>query len=733
MSKTFKPVPIRPLTGELDLQSGPDELADGACRWRQNFDVGRDGRLARSEGWTRLLPTASNASYNNADLHDQMIPAQVYYGDTDPKADGADETHSWPASTCSALQQIRADARQHVTMIFQCQSDNSTRRLIVATKSRIYELNENSGNWRLIGDGFGAPGNDFASRWQATQNGDTIVLTNDYDPVQFYTLDAPTKGCDMRAVQPITDLLDVLNIERAGAVFTSNGVTFVGNIVQGGLRYPGRNLWSDVNNPTVFDAAAQTNSGSNQTGYADMPHGGKILKYATISNTQGSTAGFIVYCDKVIYYATGGLTQNPLSDNPADVVLGFNYERVYADPDGKDCMEYPESLINDGSDHYYFRHDGFFRFNLWRGAPEYVEWLNKGGAHVISTLDRNYCNGHCAGYWKDNTRMYWSWIKVGEDAPSETFTANPENKYCSYIDHGFTSFGIFQSDPRYTWRDYLRYLCVCSDADDASTLGYVKEGLPIDNDCPSPPAVLFTTETMLYDGMELENWDAAGPSADSLCALLAETASIDDFCRECNKEVMFIGASAADMCLKEFGSAYSREVCTNAGQEVGILDGFRYRSFPGVYQSLGYLSRINYGPMDFGNAEVEKLLNELTAIAYVDPSLPFLWLGIRMGANDDPVDSQVADGQCDVRWQVFGRRKLQCPMTYNGQGYNDRKLAPSVKADDLILPMLVKGRYVYLELTIGEPSNAAAPNSMLVPGIGGSCYLASVTMQAKTV
>lgn len=134
----------------LNTRSQPDVLAFGEARVKTNFAI-VDGGLARMAGYRRLL---DQTPYCNQDLHDQLINAQFRYGQTTPVTIGASDEEIFPSSKCGSLQLIPEERRsvEYVTLVKQVNTTYGGRMLIVGTQSRLYLLNEYTGNWRLLAD-----------------------------------------------------------------------------------------------------------------------------------------------------------------------------------------------------------------------------------------------------------------------------------------------------------------------------------------------------------------------------------------------------------------------------------------------------------------------------------------------------------------------------------------------------------------------------------------------------
>ena len=124
----FKDYHISPLTGPMNSLTPLDLLNDKQFRYIKNFRVDGAGRLKRAGGFKALFDdgnyNVSGTIKNNSDLHDQL---------------GSKQT---PTNT----------TREPITLLYEFESGSGSRKLIAATKSRIYALNQRSRNWVLIGE-----------------------------------------------------------------------------------------------------------------------------------------------------------------------------------------------------------------------------------------------------------------------------------------------------------------------------------------------------------------------------------------------------------------------------------------------------------------------------------------------------------------------------------------------------------------------------------------------------
>jgi len=173
-SKTY---PLKP-SGMMDFRSDAGEIAIGDARILLNIGVTEQGKPERSPQWRKLFGLSATG-FNNQDLHDQLLPLQNYYPEFTP-----DDYFYNPYDGyydyiyCGETLQTRGGCREAVLLQFEMISEFGARRLIAFTQKRIYELNENGGNWRLLADGLGSlvRNNSTADclpcsgpRWLATQ------------------------------------------------------------------------------------------------------------------------------------------------------------------------------------------------------------------------------------------------------------------------------------------------------------------------------------------------------------------------------------------------------------------------------------------------------------------------------------------------------------------------------------------------------------------------------------
>src|SRR5574343_644636 len=197
------------LAGGMDTRNPDGNVSPDSYRLLVNIDGSDARRICRLPGWVRY--GKDNACYKNRDLHDQMIGAQTYQ----ESATTAGTTY------CTGGELTRvSQCSESITLLQSVSSPTGARRLLAGTKSRLYVNDDHSGNWRIIGDGFGGCFQDdedcicAPTRFKAATLGVETVFTNNVDPVLVWQFDSEIQGCDQRAAQYMVELLQ-MGIETA--------------------------------------------------------------------------------------------------------------------------------------------------------------------------------------------------------------------------------------------------------------------------------------------------------------------------------------------------------------------------------------------------------------------------------------------------------------------------------------------------------------------------------------
>lgn len=633
-----KTIPIRPVTGYLDLRSLPEDVPVGGYRYVQNWAVEQKNKLCRMPGWTRLL---DRPDYNNFDLHDQLQSLTGLTG------------------------------RRPVTFTFEATSITKAKMLLAGTDRALYGLSIGTGNWRVLSDSIGVDG---ATRWYATQNEDTVILTNDNDPVVYWTFDAPPDVATQQSVAPVQDLID-LGITRVGVVITWNGCTFYMNIVENGTAKTNKILYSNYKKPLSLIPGDDSVAGSMEVDSQES-----ILKAAPIGNV------LLVYTTRAIWEVS--LLNS--TDQTFQIVRRYN-------PDGSEsCLAFKNTLVNTGKEHLYMGREGIYSYNLFVPEPTLVEWINRASSVIYDELDRARCDWQIGAYDPARRWVWYSWVKEGETVPSRTLILNTQFPFSSIIDHGFTAFCEFNANEPFTsLGKWLLDTCICTSAEYEEEFGDpVKEGGPcVEQDevtCDSQPDSLFTTvEKELEDGIVMEDWDEEESSPNSICSLLDADGTLSEMCvdeskrDECNAGQLFVMASAFDFCLKNFSDVLYRDVCLTF---TGC----------GTYALVGYKSILRSGPINFKDYSSEKLVTDFSINAIAMEAQVPGQASFRIGVSSMPVDP---NDDCGIKWYAEDPKSLDCVAVATATHDAD-----ATRPDNaLCWPCNAIGKYLFFEITIENP------------------------------
>lgn len=736
-------VPVSPLTGLFDSVSAPEQVPLGSWRLRQNYRVSNAGKMERDFGWRKFL--SGHTGYNNQDLHDQLSSDlvidgkvlsqnfQTYYDELPTPNPAAKTVSSYPPENqdfgqfCSFTDiptslKVRDSAletqRQPITMIYASTSTSQQRKLLLGTQTRLYALNQESGNVKLIGDGFGGKPklNCTGPRFYAAQVGDVVVLTNDYDPVMTWTFDQPTFGCSMRALSTIPDL-ETLRLSRAGCVYSWKGIIWLGNVEVEGIRVAERILWSDFQAPISFGPKTGSLSGQEDLGYGE-----KILAFSEVGNF------LIVFTNVGIWAAT--------TFEKPDGTIGFNFNNVYAGGTKRvACMAYKNTLVAVGDYLYFAGQDAIYRWTLGMPKPERIEWIHRASGVMFGDINELACEAHVAGFDPNTQTLHVSWVQRNKIAawpdlcPSKTLAFNLQYEAAHVVDFGFSCYGNWVSDTKMTVGEFILRYCICHTQEDLdaayAAIGVapsVKEGAVCEASEPSCETVsktipIYTRQAYTIPGTDVEIEDFTKPEADadSLCARL-DGLTLEDLCRDCDVDNIFIMASALDFCLKQYGGGYFRErflgigVAPAANAEASVKCGDVVIS----YAMDGYKSVLRSGALALDAPNLDKQIQRVTMEYLAEEQVDPLLLNCRVGISAQPVDPNRET--CALLWTTLEPVELKCLSTATTAQHEADNTRPNLVAE---FPVYQTGRYIYFEFS--------------EEGRGGAAEFSKVTLKIRPV
>jgi len=515
-------------------------------------------------------------------------------------------TFGYDYDYCGTVQLIRGGCREAITYLAEFRSPRNFRKLIAGTKSRLYSLNERTGNWRILADGLGGtidPTLDCLGcsqrRFMSAQMDNILIISNGFDPVLYWYFDdsaQPGNGsnCDLWSARPIPDLED-LDVSKVGCVAEHKGFMFLGDVEQDGAYYPHRVIWSDYKNPISYIPTSDS-----LAGFQDIGSGERILRMEPLGDY------LYVFTDQAIH--RGSLVSTGET---------WNFEQVYR---GQDALKFKFSLVNTGTEIFYLCEDKIMLMTLSDANPLEVPWMRATSPVIFSginefetaygILNNNQCDLVTGGYNSILKELWWSWPTGDNLCPdvSLVFNLTRGQEAADLVDHGFTAFCVYESDRLPTVADWIVELGIC-DRDELPPS--IKEGPPIDSDIEpigAPASIWNATE------------DPDLPAdSDSLCALLGNKTP-EDFCAPCAGKKRFVMASASDFALKEYADdQFFRERLSGSTY---VLDGF-----DSLIESGSENLRLDF------EKSVRGLKAEFRAAPQTTPNILYGWIGYGAEAN----------------------------------------------------------------------------------------------------
>lgn len=498
---------------------------------------------------------------------------------------------------------LQSVCREAITALFAVNSVGGRRRLIAATRSRIYVNDDRNGNWRIIADGLGggcAKEDDCtcsSKRFRIAALGNTVLFTNGVDPVLAWEFDSKPEGCFFWSADYVAQLRQ-LSIDSAEVVQSWNGFAFVGNVSEGGDKFASRFYWSDYNAPLSWIPG-----GESLAGYHDFGNGEKILAMEPIGGR------LRIFTDKAIYDCI-------LVRDPEQV---FSIQEIYRGPN---VLRYAFALVNTGDTLVWMGESSLYIMAEYDRTPQRIEWIHQAagviyqgiraewvqnfdGLPPFGSVNKNQCNQAVGGWDSMRQAIWFSWPTDNNVCPNMSLVLWPRYAKASIVDHGFTAFVNHRPDFRMSIRDFLWTRGFC----EALDLLLDKEGIPYTYGGGEYFQYLYNRyESTAYP------MDPASAIA-SLCGVC-----LYDICESCDVDVRFLMASAADKTIKEF----TPNQCVREMLDSEVTFPFPNTS-AATYTDVGYYSMMQGDPYDY-NTPVEKLivtanLNYVAAIQTTPNSL----------------------------------------------------------------------------------------------------------------
>jgi hypothetical protein len=431
MADAFKVATMSPLTAIFDGRTSVDLLPAGIFSWKQNWEISADGKLRQAHGFARPY------QFNITHLVDG-VPTPCDYKNWDFHDQGA------------GFNGVDIDKREPITFLFASTQNDGTRRLFAGTKTRFMLLNELTGVWATLKNGYGNDGTETMT--QIRFNGDElqnkVFITNGFDNVQYYDLVSTTIG-------------DVPNLatagENGGAITKVNrivswqGVIFIMNFVEEGTRLASRIRWSDLNNGLDWGQDPASISD-----FQDLDYGEEIL------NAIPLLGSLYIFTNKSIWRCN-------FSVDTAGGSASLNCVKVYTEPKNQSkCLAFENMIVSTGFSIFYGARDAIYEYNPYLVEPDRTDWIYPASSLIYSAgatqLDFNSCASPIAEYWPDTKEIHFSWpvVEVIQIAGStdcnaptgavnsglnrHTLVCNTQYKSCDYRDYGSTALVNFRQD-----------------------------------------------------------------------------------------------------------------------------------------------------------------------------------------------------------------------------------------------------------------------------------------------
>lgn len=380
-----------PLTGLLDVRSRPADLPLGAFRWKLNAQVTPEGKLRRRAGFNRAF---YSGVLTNHDLHHQ------------------------------------GNTREIPNFLFESTDNDGNRRLFAGTTSKLFVLDETTGEWTTIVSGLGA----YGHRWKCAQLQDTILFTNGVNDIQAYNIGAGT-------ISTVTELIlsgaNGVNVRTAEVIVEFNGFLILMNLTKDGSRQPTCIAWCDLNAPMSWKPPTNPDAPDTLAGYQSLAYEDEILAAAPL------LGAMYIYTRRAIWKMTLNV----------DVAQVFSFARIYYEPKNqKGCLLYPHSLVSTGEAHYFMSRDGIYKFSPYSPIPEREDWLHRASGAIylpaVSTaMNGTVCHGPVAEFVPEAGEVWFSWPSAGAEENDYSLVAQLDQKTADIVDHGFSTFVNYRRTP----------------------------------------------------------------------------------------------------------------------------------------------------------------------------------------------------------------------------------------------------------------------------------------------
>lgn len=678
----YRDISLPSLTGHMDGRTLNGHTGFGNWRICLNVASTEPNQVCRMGGWRRLF---AGDDFNNQDGHDQLLCRSVFY------------PYDADTGYCEEELETRDGCREPFSLLYEFETESS-RKLIAATESRIYELNEGTGNWRIIADGLGGKSSDDLEpcaekaqcgcggrRFRVAQLGNYLFFINGLDVVLAYNAGAAASGCDLVSAFAVPELVD-LGVTKANAIASWKGFVILGGVSDDAGDHPNLIMWSEYNAGLLWDSAAA----DSEAGFQSLPLDEVVLAIVPMGEF------CYIFTDEAIYQVI-----------LVELAQGrFRFRETYR---GSDGLRFKHGYAVTGEAILYAAETSIFQITPENPRPQLVDWVDLAAGYIYKGLDATTLGGfqHLSpfgpvnkeacdefiGFFDPIEKTVWfSWPTDSNVCPNMTLRLDLKQSFSSLVNKGFTAGLSFRPDPRPTVAEFLAEWQVCA-LDEWPVP--IKEGAAIPSDVApfdDPPLWLFNS--------------AEDPSLpideDSLCARWGNL-RLSDLCEGCDSEAVLILADADDFTLKQYEpGTYYRELyspdesCVGAAFSLTTADG-------SVYCAYGY-SSLMQSDLDKLGIDTEKLLNKAVVDFEAELQTTPNKLAFQIAVSGQP--------KCST-WNSLDSQDIKC---FSDDSVEEHAVDNTRPAGNAKYPAFLRGRYVGWRFFVNAPDEVST-----ITG-GGVCF-----------
>lgn len=371
------------------------------------------------------------------------------------------------------------DPKEMINLIFESTSSDGLHALFAGTQSMVAVMSNVSSLWSVIISGKGAD----RTIWKAAEVSDVVYFTNDHDEPLAHELNSGT-------ATTIPDL-QATGLTKAKLVFQFGGVIVWMNTYEDGVRFGSRIRWSNHLDGMAYDPGAD-----DVAGFQDLDYGDDILNAVEVAGA------LWVFTARSIWRMVVNVTE--------DTIFGF--QRLYADPKERTgCLVYPNTLVSDGRNAYWFSKESIYTMNPFLGQPKATDdhdWLMKASGEVFEGPDRidsTCCNAAIGYYSSEHKEVFFFYPRLTRPdflncINDWGLVINTQFSTADHVDFGMTAMASFRFAP-------VAQLCTSGAIVGASGLDFTLKNIggtftrdeyPIDSPTDLIPLAGFSIEQTGY-------------------------------------------------------------------------------------------------------------------------------------------------------------------------------------------------------------------------------------------